>query len=160
MFLSTSLKRDPRMFWRWSRSGGVQSVGHPWLTCQGHLQVCPQHSVSFLTFVMNSALFWIDLEQSVHLCPFSGSWPFPAGSGQASGRLECLPWAPGGQLSPGPHRSLRGVPRNPPGLLSLLLLEDSRRGLPEPVFLLSCRWRLREGLSGSLPGSLSVTGLG
>lgn len=28
------------------------------------------------------------------------------------------------------------------------------------MFLLSCRWRLREGLSGSLPGSLSVTGLG
>lgn len=45
----------------------------------------------------------------------------------ASGRLECHRWAPGGQLRSRPPYSLRGIPRNPPGLLVLLLL-DSRIG--------------------------------
>lgn len=68
--------------------------------------------------------------QSVHFYPFSVVWLFPAGSGQTSGRLECHRRAPGGQPSPGPHCSLRGAPRNPPRFLWLLLLPDSRTGLP------------------------------
>lgn len=48
----------------------------------------------------------------------------------ASGRLECHCWAPGGQLRSRPPYSLRGIPRNPLGLLVLLLL-DSRIGFLE-----------------------------
>lgn len=52
-------------------------------------------------------------------CPQRGScvWSFLAGSSQASGRLECHLRVP---------VQLEGVPRNPSGLLSVLLLPDSR----------------------------------
>lgn len=67
--------------------------------------------------------------------PFLWRVAFPAGSGQASGRLQCHAWVPGGQLRPGPHHNLRGLPRNPPGLLSVLLLLDPRTHLPEHLRL-------------------------
>lgn len=52
-------------------------------------------------------------------CPQRGScvWSFLAGSRPASGRLECHLGVP---------VQLEGVPRNPSGLLSVLLLPDSR----------------------------------
>lgn len=34
-------------------------VGHHWVLSQGHRQVCPQSSASSLTWITNSAHFWI-----------------------------------------------------------------------------------------------------
>lgn len=39
---------------------------------------------------------------------------------QASGRRGCHPWVSGSKICSGPHRSLRDIPRNPPGLLPIL----------------------------------------
>lgn len=76
--------------------------------------------------------------------PFLWLVPFPAGSGQASGRLRCHPWVPGGQLCQGPHHSC-GCFQRPPWL-SLSSAASSLQNAPSehPCF----RWPAGGGPGG------------